>query len=97
MVEIADKIEAVDDDASAPVFVVTLECSTEAEADAAETAARRAIEALRSRTAATARRMLDDETRRAGAVASAAARGHGPHEHALGRQFGNGSARKFHG
>jgi hypothetical protein len=96
MVEKSDTAETAASD-DAPVFVVTIECESEAEADAAETAARAAIAGLRARTAATARRMLDDETRRAGFAASAAARGHGPHEHALGRQFGNGSARKFHG
>jgi hypothetical protein len=96
MVEKTDIAETITDD-DAPGIDVTITCANEAEAAAVEAAARRAIEALRSRTAATARRMLDDETRRAGAHASAAARGAGCHEYAPGRQYGNGSASKFHG
>jgi hypothetical protein len=96
MIEKSDTAEtAAADDATG--YDVTITCATEAEADAAESAARHAIAALRARGTAIAKRLLDEENRRAGFAASAAARGHGPHEHALGRQFGNGSARKCHG
>jgi hypothetical protein len=97
MVEKSETAETAASDDDAPGYDVTITCATEAEADAAETAARHAIAALRSRTCAIAARLLADETRRAGAHASAAARGAGCHEYAPGRQFGNGSASKFHG